>query len=277
MKNIELNKSDIINIGDVHSFIETQKYLELIIENSSSIQRGESIIITPNGILNSKKKRRHNSNEVLFGYFSDLSNYYDVDYELPPNPFIKNNNFENNISSRDNDKNEGIFFLIYYNFKFQNYFIKDYENGYGTFIKINNSYKLKDNSLINIGDSFLIFTFNENNENNQNENLCLKAYSGNITYEPKIFEYTLNKEYTIGRNEKDDFVLQDKMLSRIHCIIFYDEKGWFIKDGNQIGEPSTNGTWVFAYDEFEIYDEMIFKSNSNLFSCHLRNNNKNEI
>ena len=277
MKNIELNKSDIINIGDVHSFIETQKYLELIIENSSSIQRGESIIITPNGILNSKKKRRHNSNEVLFGYFSDLSNYYDVDYELPPNPFIKNNNFENNISSRDNDKNEGIFFLIYYNFKLQNYFIKDYENGYGTFIKINNSYKLKDNSLINIGDSFLIFTFNENNENNQNENLCLKAYSGNITYEPKIFEYTLNKEYTIGRNEKDDFVLQDKMLSRIHCIIFYDEKGWFIKDGNQIGEPSTNGTWVFAYDEFEIYDEMIFKSNSNLFSCHLRNNNKNEI
>ena len=271
MKNIELNKSDIINIGDVHSFIETQKYLELIIENSSSIQRGESIIITPNGILNSKKKRRHNSNEVLFGYFSDLSNYYDVDYELPPNPFIKNNNFENNISSRDNDKNEGIFFLIYYNFKLQNYFIKDYENGYGTFIKINNSYKLKDNSLINIGDSFLIFTFNENNENNQNENLCLKAYSGNITYEPKIFEYTLNKEYTIGRNEKDDFVLQDKMLSRIHCIIFYDEKGWFIKDGNQIGEPSTNGTWVFAYDEFEIYDEMIFKSNSNLFSCHLRN------
>ena len=277
MKNIELNKSDIINIGGVHSFIETQKYLELIIENSSSIQRGESIIITPNGILNSKKKRRHNSNEVLFGYFSDLSNYYDVDYELPPNPFIKNNNFENNISSRDNDKNEGIFFLIYYNFKLQNYFIKDYENGYGTFIKINNNYKLKDNSLINIGDSFLIFTFNENNENNQNENLCLKAYSGNITYEPKIFEYTLNKEYTIGRNEKDDFVLQDKMLSRIHCIIFYDEKGWFIKDGNQIGEPSTNGTWVFAYDEFEIYDEMIFKSNSNLFSCHLRNNNKNEI
>ena len=75
MKNIELNKSDIINIGDVHSFIETQKYLELIIENSSSIQRGESIIITPNGILNSKKKRRHNSNEVLFGIMMLIMNY----------------------------------------------------------------------------------------------------------------------------------------------------------------------------------------------------------
>ena len=58
MKNIELNKSDIINIGDVHSFIETQKYLELIVENSCSIQKGESIIITPNGILNSKKKKK---------------------------------------------------------------------------------------------------------------------------------------------------------------------------------------------------------------------------
>ena len=62
------------------------------------------------------------------------------------------------------------------------------------------------------------------------------------------------------------------MLSRVHCILFYDEeKGWFIKDGNEIGQPSTNGTWVFAYDECEIYDGMIFKSNSNLFSCHLRN------
>jgi hypothetical protein len=82
----------------------------------------------------------------------------------------------------------------------------------------------------------------------------------------------LNKEITIGRSENSDVILQDKMLSRIHCILFYDEnKGWLIKDGNELNQPSTNGTWVFAYDECEIYDEMIFKSNSNLFSCHLRN------
>ena len=267
------------------SFTEPQKILELIVENSVTIQKGESIIINPNGLLNSKKKRRKINNEVLFGYFSDLSQIDEIDYELPPNPIIQSTSLD---SFRFNDKNEGIFFCIYYKFNCQNYFIKDYEKGYGTFIKIENEYKIKDNSLFNIGDSYLVFTFNNNENNNENINndinnieninnqndiyLSLKAYSGSITYEPIIFKYNLNKEITIGRSENSDVILQDKMLSRIHCILFYDEnKGWLIKDGNELNQPSTNGTWVFAYDECEIYDEMVFKSNSNLFSCHLRN------
>ena len=269
------------------SFTEPQKILELIVENSVTIQKGESIIINPNGLLNSKKKRRKINNEVLFGYFSDLSQIDEIDYELPPNPILQSTGLENN-SFRYNEKNEGVYFCIYYKFNCQNYFIKDYEKGYGTFIKIENEYKIKDNSLFNIGDSYLVFTFNNNENNNENINndinnieninnqndiyLSLKAYSGSITYEPIIFKYNLNKEITIGRSENSDVILQDKMLSRIHCILFYDEnKGWLIKDGNELNQPSTNGTWVFAYDECEIYDEMIFKSNSNLFSCHLRN------
>ena len=270
------------------SFTEPQKILELIVENSVTIQKGESIIINPNGLLNSKKKRRKINNEVLFGYFSDLSQIDEIDYELPPNPIIQSTSLD---SFRFNDKNEGIFFCIYYKFNCQNYFIKDYEKGYGTFIKIENEYKIKDNSLFNIGDSYLVFTFynNQNNNNNNNDNnnnnnndednynqnynnICLKAYSGSITYEPIFFKYDCNKEITIGRSENSNVVIKDKMLSRVHCILFYEEnKGWLIKDGNEMNQPSTNGTWVFAYDEYEIYDEMIFKSNSNLFSCHLRN------
>ena len=272
MKNINLNRSDIMNLGDYSkSFSEYPKNLELIVENSVSIQKGEIIIITPNGLLDSRNKRKRLNNEVLFGYFSNLSEFDEIDYELPPNPLLQNS--ENN--NYNDDKNEGIFFCIFYKLEFQKYYIRDYEKGYGTFIKLNDAYKLKNNSLINIGDSYLVFNIENNNKNKSiNENiLCLKAYSGSATYEPIIFQHLLNKEFTIGRNEKDDVVLQDKMLSRVHCILFYDEeKGWFIKDGNEIGQPSTNGTWVFAYDEFEIYDGMIFKSNSNLFSCHLRNN-----
>ena len=54
-------------------------------------------------------------------------------------------------------------------------------------------------------------------------------------------------------------------------MIHYDEeKGWFIRDGNENGKGSTNGTWVFAFDEMEIIDGMLFKANSNLFSCHIQ-------
>ena len=42
------------------SFTEPQKILELIVENSVTIQKGESIIINPNGLLNSKKKTKKN-------------------------------------------------------------------------------------------------------------------------------------------------------------------------------------------------------------------------
>ena len=42
------------------SFTEPQKILELIVENSVTIEKGESIIISPNGLLNSKKKKKKN-------------------------------------------------------------------------------------------------------------------------------------------------------------------------------------------------------------------------
>ena len=67
MKNMNLNRSDIMNLGDYSkSFSEHPKNLELIVENSVSIQKGEIIIITPNGLLDSRNKRKRLNNEVLF-------------------------------------------------------------------------------------------------------------------------------------------------------------------------------------------------------------------
>ena len=62
------------------------------------------------------------------------------------------------------------------------------------------------------------------------------------------------------------------MLSRIHCIVCYDKNYniWVIKDGGDKG-MSTNGTWIFAFDEIEIKEGMIFKINANLLSCHFGN------
>ena len=83
MKNLNFNKNDIFNMGDYSkSFEDTSNSLELIIENSEIIQKGEKIIITPNGMLNSQKINKKN-NIVLFGYFSDKLEKNKLDYILP--------------------------------------------------------------------------------------------------------------------------------------------------------------------------------------------------
>ena len=159
----------------------------------------------------------------------------------------------------------GVFFQIDYHPDTQKYSISDMGNGYGTFIQLSSSLIIKENSLINIGDSYLVFSFQEEN------NLMLKMYSGNYQYEPMYLQSEEGKIITIGREEKCDICLNDKMLSRVHCVLIYDkENGLSITDGNgqENGSKSMNGTWVFAFENVEIIDGMIFKSNSNLFSCH---------
>ena len=59
------------------------------------------------------------------------------------------------------------------------------------------------------------------------------------------------------------------MLSRIHCVINFDniKKVWILIDGMGNKKPSTNGTWIYADEDIEIYEGMIFKANHNLFEC----------
>lgn len=150
--------------------------------------------------------------------------------------------------------------------------------GYGTFVKIEEAL-IKENTIINIGDSYLIFSFcvpvelsMNNNSNNIGDELYLKIYNLEKQYQPIIFRNTNNDYFTLGRSDKCFTSIHDKMLSRIHCIIIWNDGNWFIKDGNEKGEPSTNGTWVFACDEVEIKNDMIFKSNSCNFHCTIKEN-----
>ena len=172
--------------------------------------------------------------------------------------------------------NKGIFFKIEYDKSLQKYFLKDMGHGFGTFILINNIL-IKENNIINIGDSYIVFSFKMENdistENESNdESLYLKIYNGKRKYEPIIIKNKCDtKLYTIGRSENNDVMIEDNMLSREHCFIYYDKKNWYIKDGNKNGSPSTNGTWLFAYEPIEILNEMVFKSNSYNFVCKLTN------
>ena len=73
---------------------------------------------------------------------------------MPPNK--DNTNIKSNINY---DKYLGRYFQIYYNFSLNGYFLRDLGNGLGTFIKIKDSMLLKDNSLINIGDCYIVINF----------------------------------------------------------------------------------------------------------------------
>ena len=134
---------------------------------------------------------------------------------------------------------------------------------------------IKENTIINIGDTYLVFTFNipveisnEVSFNHDNA-LYLQVYSGKKKYEPVIISKGNKKIYTIGRSEINDVMIEDKMLSRVHCFVYFDNKNWVIKDGNQSGIQSTNGTWFFAYDDVEITNGMMFKSNTYNFLCKI--------
>ncbi len=97
----------------------------------------------------------------------------------------------------------GRHFQISFNVESMKYYLKDLGNGFGTFIKIQSEVLLKDNSLINIGDSYLVCTMGIEEENLQQE------YTGS-DYNMKIpssgnrdYENLLNIKIFSGNNKYD--------------------------------------------------------------------------
>ena len=146
-------------------------------------------------------------------------------------------------------------------------------SGYGTFVKLTEPIKIKNNLLINIGETFIVFTINEDKE--KRDDIILKIFTGNEQSE--IFEFNPKKKnIIIGRDITSDVYIEDKMLSRKHCYIYYEKNEnnneggsyWSIKDGDLSGKKSTNDTWIYALEDTLIYDQMIFKTNHSLFKCN---------
>ena len=176
----------------------------------------------------------------------------------------------------------GRFFQIKYNQNFNEYFIKDLGNGMGTFVKINRQIILSNNSLVCIGNTFMVIHLEEFEDNQM---LSLKFYNKNDNSETKEFLINSGEQQSIsiGRNAMNDIIINDSLMSKTHCSLKYNEySGWSLTDGierliTENGEeaveiiPSTNGTWILAVDEHKIYNGMIFKSGFYVFSCSLVN------
>jgi pSer/pThr/pTyr-binding forkhead associated (FHA) protein len=252
-------RKDLFNINDKDS-----KYTNLDLEviNSWNLPKGLKLHINKDKLENSL--RNAEDGKIFFGYDKDLANNKNylsdsvkLDYLLMP---------------KDNEYNEkfiGIHFVIKYDENNYKYYIKDLGSGYGTFIKLVSPLRIINNLLINIGDTFIVFSLNE-----ENENISLKLFTGDEQTE--TYEFTPDKKIiTIGRDKMSDIYIEDKLLSRKQCYIYYknDENDkqknkWFIKDGDISGKKSTNDTWMYSIKDTLIYDQMIFKTNHNLFKCN---------
>ncbi len=76
-----------------------------------------------------------------------------------------------------------------------------------------------------------------------------------------------NENILVGRNNSAHIKINDQMLSKVQCTIFYTcTSGWMLVDGDlNNNRCSTNGTWMYLNEDFEIYHGMIFKTNQSLF------------
>ena len=251
-------KKDLFNINE-----ENIKYTNLDLEVISSwnLPKGLKLHIKKDKLENSL--RNDNDGKIYFGYEKEIVNQNHnkinepkIDYLLLP----KDNEY--------NDKFIGIHFMIRYDKEKCKYYIKDLGSGYGTFIKIINSLNIINNLLINIGDSFIVFSLDEG------QNLTVKIFTGD--QESETYEYSPNKKMiTIGRDKESDIFIEDKLLSRKQCFVYFKEdkndkrkSNWFISDGDINGKKSTNDTWMYSFKDTLIYDQMLFKNNHNLFKCN---------
>ena len=272
----EVDPVDIEKIKNVYSSAK-KLFLEIMVSDPSD--KFVTIEIDPYGYTNSKREKKDG-----ITYFGYQTGEWGVDYELKnPDNFYYDDAFN------------GKHFMIKFNPDDLKYYIKDLGRGFGTFVKIQEWIELKNNLLLNIGENYIVFSLGDEEEemdndiyNNKNENKKeLSSYKNNHDYSLniKIFSMKSQKVFklspdncpiTLGRSSDNNIVIDDDMLSRIHCTIDYSNYKWYIQDGyakNGLQEEeikkSTNGSWIFAFEEIPITDKMIFKANHNLFICNL--------
>lgn len=177
------------------------------------------------------------------------------------------------------------------------YLIRDLGIGFGAFARLDRPLELKDNHLLNMGESFIIVNLiNDKPSKLENEQyslssgnnleksdshymkLRLKLFGGPSTgevfyfrpddYDPENPEPTTIR---IGRSNNCDVVIEDAVLSKMQAHIYFnhEQQCWILMDGAPGGKHSLNGTWLYLNEDFEIYNGLTFKVNQVLFQAHV--------
>lgn len=187
------------------------------------------------------------------------------------------------IPSKDKEterRHRGRHLQIEYNIEKSSYFIKDLGIGFGAFVRLDKPLVLKDNHLLNMGESFIIVnlinekysvanysisTHDSKLSSDSPLKLRLKLFGGPSTGE--VFYFKPDTEVIkIGRSTNCEVIIEDAVLSKFQSHIFFDSEKecWLLQDGFN-GKKSLNGTWLYLNEDFEMYEGMTFKANQTLF------------
>ena len=148
-------------------------------------------------------------------------------------------------------------FVIFFNKKNEKFYFRsindkeEKKNSQFIYLKLSVNPLIINNKMkkyFQIGD--IIFK-TEINDNNQ-IHIILHLNIGKKTL---YFNSNQKKIITFGRDNLSTVKLNENMISKIHCTIEFKNNNWVIYDGNG-KKPSTNGTWMFCNEKFELNDEI---------------------
>ena len=152
-------------------------------------------------------------------------------------------------------------FVIRYDGESSNYNLTDLGEGSGTFVRIEEPYRLTGTRIASFGDTHMVLKI-------ENDTLEVKFVDG-----PKLnSEYTFTPhdlKVTVGRMQDCTIQFTDNSLSRYQCAFEFRDDHWVIMDGNG-NRGSTNGTWLFADMPYNINDGMVFKAGQVVFQATLK-------
>jgi len=140
------------------------------------------------------------------------------------------------------EKHRGRHFEILYRADTRSYWLRDLGVGFGAFLRLDEPARLKDNTLVNVGESFAVANF----EMQDRPRLKLKLFGGPCKGEVYFFapEDYATAYIRIGRAQSSEIVIDDNLISKCHASMWKEEQGWMVADGDaEKRKPSTNGTW----------------------------------
>ncbi|CAI2362945.1 unnamed protein product [Moneuplotes crassus] len=209
-----------------------------------------------------------------------------VDFLLPS----KNPEDESSIIGRH--------FYIRYDQDTKKYYARDLGIGYGLFAQIvgegtpifqNEDFSDSNSVLINLGQSYMVLGLCPKEESERSDepqsvesspnavnpvrkfpevpNLSVKIFKEGNESSDYLFDSD-NDVVLVGRSEKCQIRVDDRLLSRIQCSLKVADGKWIIKDGHK-GRKSTNGVWRYLKDELEITGDTKLKTCQIILSCCL--------
>mmetsp|Transcript_39541 Transcript_39541/g.29204 ORF Transcript_39541/g.29204 Transcript_39541/m.29204 type:complete len:212 (+) Transcript_39541:510-1145(+) len=176
-------------------------------------------------------------------------------------------------SEEEKEKHRGRQFQIYFDAESSTYRIKDLGIGYGAFVKLQEPIALRDNFLLNMGESYIVANLLKPAEEalmgRGIQRLRLKIFSVSKADQPDVFCcQNEDQEIIIGRTPNCDIRIEDKLLSKAQATVKYEKGEWVLTDGFE-GRESTNGTWLYLNEDWQLVDGMVFKSNQTFFEAKI--------